>query len=76
MMDEEVRGVWNDLVPRIEPECCRRCPDCPPVAGCLAQAFRRDGDGNVPYADGERCFACYLCVLSCPYEAIVVPRMR
>jgi Fe-S-cluster-containing dehydrogenase component len=69
-------GFWDDIVPRADPERCRLCADCPPVAACSAQSFRRDGPGSLPFADENFCFGCYSCANACPYKAIVLPRHR
>jgi Fe-S-cluster-containing hydrogenase component 2 len=69
-------GLWDDIMPRVDPGRCRHCPDCPPVAVCSAQAFRRDGPDSVPYADESFCFGCYTCAEACPHGAIVLPRRR
>jgi Fe-S-cluster-containing dehydrogenase component len=71
----KTNGLWEDVVPRVDPELCRRCEDCPPVASCLASAFRRDGPGTVPYPDENVCFGCYSCAAACPFDAIILPRM-
>jgi Fe-S-cluster-containing hydrogenase component 2 len=71
---EESSGFWDDIVPRVDSELCRRCPDCPPVASCLAQAIHRDGPDRVPVIDEGFCFGCYSCAASCPHGAIILPR--
>jgi Fe-S-cluster-containing hydrogenase component 2 len=70
----KVRGIWDDIVPRVDPERCRRCLDCAPVAICTAHAFRRDGPDEVPVASEDFCFGCYSCADACPQGAIILPR--
>lgn len=67
-------GLWDDVVPKVDPERCRRCIDCAPLSACLAGGIRRDDAEDVPYADEDRCFGCYSCVSACPYNAILMPR--
>lgn len=79
-MGQDAGGMWNDIVPRVDPERCRRCVDCPPIAACLAGGFRRDeangapSADSLPYADEDLCFGCYSCAGACPYNAIILPR--
>jgi Fe-S-cluster-containing hydrogenase component 2 len=69
------RGFWDDIVPQVDPELCRRCADCAPVLACLAGGIRRDGPQGLPYADRDRCFGCYSCVGACSHDAIIMPRV-
>jgi carbon-monoxide dehydrogenase iron sulfur subunit len=53
---------------------CRLCddPDC--VAACMATALSRDmGTGRI-LLDKDRCIGCWMCVMVCPYGAIVPDR--
>ena len=50
-----------------DPIFCRHCdsPDC--VATCMSGALQKSpGSGLVEY-DGEKCAACYMCVMNCRY---------
>ena len=67
-------AFWADIVPQVDPEKCRRCADCAPVATCLAQGIRRDEPDGVPVVDAAVCFGCYSCVQACPHGAIILPR--
>ena len=67
---------WAEIVPQVDTNICRRCADCAPVAGCLAHAFRRDGDTDLPEVDGSICFGCFSCVTACRFGAILMPRKR
>jgi Fe-S-cluster-containing hydrogenase component 2 len=67
-------GFWDDIVPRVDPEKCRRCADCPVVAACLARSYRRDDPDDVPVVDEQICFGCYSCAGACPYGAVLLPR--
>jgi Fe-S-cluster-containing hydrogenase component 2 len=73
-VSQESSTLWNDLVPQVDAQRCRRCAVCPPVETCLTRAVRRDGPGSLPYADPNLCFACYSCAATCPYGAILSPR--
>ena len=52
------------------PVFCRHCeePEC--VNACMSGALKKDSEsGHVQY-DEERCAACFMCVMSCPYGNI------
>jgi carbon-monoxide dehydrogenase iron sulfur subunit len=49
---------------------CRHCdsPEC--VTACMSGAMRKDAQtGQVTY-DEEKCAACFMCVMSCPYGVL------
>ncbi len=71
----EQSGFWADIVPRVDPERCRRCADCPAVVACLAKAVRRGDPNDVPAVDQGICFGCYSCAGACPHGAILLPGM-
>ena len=75
-VEKEPSPIWADVVVRVDPELCRRCPDCAPLAACTANAIRRENLESVPVADEDFCFGCYACAMACPHEAIVLPRRR
>ena len=57
------------------PVFCRHCavPDC--VGACMSGALKKDPvTGHVQY-DEERCGACFMCVMSCPYGNIKPDRL-
>jgi Fe-S-cluster-containing hydrogenase component 2 len=72
----ETDGMWDDIVPRVAPEHCKRCADCAAVAACLVQGFRRGDPDSLPVVDENLCFGCYSCAGACPHRAIIVPRFR
>jgi carbon-monoxide dehydrogenase iron sulfur subunit len=49
---------------------CRHCdePEC--VLACMSGAMSRDANtGHIMY-DEERCAACFMCVMNCPYGVL------
>ena len=52
------------------PVFCRHCavPEC--VAACMSGALKKDPATGLVQYDGERCGACFMCVMSCPYGNI------
>jgi NAD-dependent dihydropyrimidine dehydrogenase PreA subunit len=75
-VSEDAGGFWEDIVPRVDPDRCRRCAECPSVTACLAQGFRREDQESLPVVDENMCFGCYSCVGACPHGAIIPPRFR
>lgn len=75
-MVPERSGFWEDIVPRVDPERCRRCADCPAVAACMTQGIRRKEPDDLPVVDDSICFGCYSCAGACPHGAIILPRFR
>jgi carbon-monoxide dehydrogenase iron sulfur subunit len=74
LVEAKTSNLWEDVVPRVDPTRCRRCPDCPPMATCPAQGFRRSEPDSIPVADEDFCFGCYSCADACPHGAIILPR--
>lgn len=52
---------------------CRHCEEPLCVESCIAGAMTKNADGSV-VCNTERCTACWMCVLSCPFGAIKVKR--
>ena len=76
MEEQQEGGMWDDIVPRVDPERCQRCEDCAAAAACLAGGFRRDGQEMVPVVDDSLCFGCYSCAGACRHKAVILPRFR
>jgi TPP-dependent indolepyruvate ferredoxin oxidoreductase alpha subunit len=68
-----VSGLWRAILPRVNLQQCARCHFCAPEVECLARAFRREPETNVPLLDPSLCLACYACVVTCPHGAVVRP---
>jgi len=49
---------------------CRHCEDAPCIEACMTGAMHRAPDGTVQH-DPERCIGCWMCVMVCPYGAIM-----
>lgn len=50
---------------------CRHCQDAACLAACPSGAMRRDEVSDVVYVDATRCRGCWMCVMSCPFGAVV-----
>ena len=53
------------------PLACRQCDDPRCVTACIAGALTRDSATGVVSHHRERCAACWMCVISCPFGMIV-----
>lgn len=65
--NEERNFIHNDGKGGYLPLFCRHCdePEC--VTSCMSGALCKDPEtGHVLY-DEERCGACFMCVMNCPY---------
>jgi len=58
--------------PQVNPARCHVCKQCQASLVCFGEAFIRSRPDRPPVIDAERCFGCYVCASSCPWEAVVV----
>ncbi len=49
---------------------CRHCDEPQCVAACMSGAMTKDPETGVVNYDEERCAACFMCVMSCPYGVL------
>jgi len=54
------------------PTLCRHCEYAPCIDACMASAMHREEKGHLVLVDKERCVGCWMCVMVCPFTAIVV----
>lgn len=75
--------VCNPLLGRIQvarreaegihvPVVCRQCEDAPCQRVCPVNALPRDSVTQVIEVDYDRCIGCRMCVLACPFGAMLV----
>jgi len=50
---------------------CRVCGRCPAQRVCKVKAVIRIDRDESPFVDVHRCYGCMLCVLECPFDAII-----
>ena len=50
---------------------CRQCQDAPCIKACPAGAMRRGEQTDVILLDQAKCRGCWMCVMSCPFGAII-----
>ncbi|MDR1204716.1 MAG: 4Fe-4S dicluster domain-containing protein [Peptococcaceae bacterium] len=71
----ESRNTIVQMGAKYIPLFCRHCdePEC--LASCMSGALYKDpGSGHVLY-DEERCGACFMCVMNCPYGVVKPDRL-
>ncbi|MDR0491177.1 MAG: 4Fe-4S dicluster domain-containing protein [Oscillospiraceae bacterium] len=62
--------ICLDKQGRVTPMFCRHCDDPKCVKACMSGAMTQDAaSGQVRY-DGQKCAACFMCVMNCPYGVI------
>jgi len=52
---------------------CQECETCPPIKNCKFRAILRVDMDSPPVIESSRCNGCGLCILLCPYHAIIQP---
>jgi len=50
---------------------CRHCEDAPCIYACMAGAISRDERTGVVLHDRDKCVACWMCVMVCPFGAVM-----
>jgi MinD superfamily P-loop ATPase len=50
---------------------CDACQRCPAQKVCKVKAIVRIDRDEPPFIDVHRCHGCMVCVVECPFEAIV-----
>lgn len=55
----------------IDAQRCRRACFCLSAMVCPTRAIRMDAPGELPRINMSRCQECRLCLIACPYRAVV-----
>lgn len=50
---------------------CQHCEDAPCVVACMSGALTKDKKTGATLHDKEKCVGCWMCVMTCPFGAIV-----
>lgn len=50
---------------------CQHCKDAPCVKACMSGALSKDEKTGATLQDKEKCVGCWMCVMTCPFGAIV-----
>lgn len=78
---EFIKAVLEDPAPRPRidvqsngdenlPIQCRQCEDMPCYYACPSGAIYVDDETNKVVIDDEKCIACWMCVMVCPFAAV------
>jgi carbon-monoxide dehydrogenase iron sulfur subunit len=58
------------------PVVCQQCEEPPCAAICPVEAISRDPETEAVVVDGDLCVGCQMCVVACPFGAVVLDRDR
>lgn len=50
---------------------CQHCEDAPCIKACMSGALSKDEKTGTTLHDKEKCVGCWMCVMVCPFGAIV-----
>ncbi|MEW6716538.1 MAG: 4Fe-4S binding protein [Chloroflexota bacterium] len=50
---------------------CQACHRCLAAEACKVRALVRFDLDDPPYLDMSRCYDCRLCILACPFDAVL-----
>jgi Fe-S-cluster-containing hydrogenase component 2 len=64
--------MFREIHLQIDAEHCRACRRCLAAEVCKVRAIVRLDRDDSPFLDTSRCYDCRLCVLACPFKAVVV----
>jgi len=74
------RSERGDIVPGVRVEQsgyvsfalqCRHCDEAPCIEACMTGAMYRDPDTGAVLCDQDRCLGCWMCIMVCPFGAIM-----
>jgi len=71
-----IRVVKSEVEGLSVPVVCQQCEDAPCAAICPVEAISRDSDIDAVVVDGDLCVGCQMCIVACPFGALVLDRDR
>ena len=69
VVNESRNAILLDAGQRYKPLFCRHCEDPACVKSCISGAMAKNAAGYVRYNE-EKCAACFMCVMNCPYGVL------
>ena len=74
--DQEGKPVFGQSRTKIPkgkayPIHCRHCDEPKCVEACMSGALMKQDDGAIRH-DGKGCVRCWMCIMACPYGAILI----
>ncbi|HET91606.1 MAG TPA: hypothetical protein ENN99_12840 [Chloroflexi bacterium] len=58
-------------MPRVDGVRCQACRKCVARQVCRTKAIVAIDPGEPPFIDPNLCYGCLVCMVACPYQAIV-----
>ena len=68
--NESRNVILQDAEKHCRPLFCRHCPTPACVVSCMSGAMSRNPDTGMVEYDRERCGACFMCVMNCPFGVL------
>lgn len=65
--NESRNRIALDKQGRVTPLFCRHCDDPKCVKACMSGAMTKDAEKGYVQYDEDRCAACFMCVMDCPF---------
>ena len=53
---------------------CRHCDEPACVLACMSAAISKDEDTGIVTIDKEKCVGCGMCIMSCPFGALIMDK--
>jgi len=75
-INESRNIILQDSAGKYVPIFCRHCdePEC--VMSCISGALIKDTESGHVLYDAEKCAACFMCVMNCPYGVLKPDRIE
>jgi len=73
--NESRNYILQDALKRYIPIFCRHCDESECVISCMSGAMTKDPETGLVCYDEEKCGACFMCVMNCPYGVLKPDRM-
>jgi carbon-monoxide dehydrogenase iron sulfur subunit len=68
--NESRNQILHDSAGKYVPIFCRHCSDPECVMSCMSGALSKDPESGHVFYDENKCAACFMCVMNCPYGVL------